>query len=36
LLCLLLAIYAFTVFGYITASFFVGRDQAERDGRGGG
>lgn len=33
LLCLLLAVYAFAVFGYITAafaSFFVGRDVAER------
>lgn len=34
-LCLLLAVYAFTVFGYITAafaSFFVGRDAERRGG----
>jgi voltage-gated potassium channel len=34
-LCLLLAVYAFAVFGYITAtfaSFFIGRDVAERGG----
>lgn len=34
-LCLLLAVYAFAVFGYITAafaSFFVGRDAEERGG----
>jgi voltage-gated potassium channel len=34
-LCLLLAVYAFAVFGYITAafaSFFVGRDAEEREG----
>jgi voltage-gated potassium channel len=35
LLCLLLSLYAFAVFGYITASFasfFVGRDSEEREG----
>jgi voltage-gated potassium channel len=35
ILCLLLAVYAFAVFGYITAafaSFFVGRDAEERQG----
>jgi voltage-gated potassium channel len=35
LLCFLLSLYAFAVFGYITASFasfFVGRDQEEREG----
>jgi voltage-gated potassium channel len=34
-LCLLLALYAFAVFGYVTAalaSFFVGRDAQHRDG----
>jgi voltage-gated potassium channel len=37
-LCLLLSVYAFAVFGYITAafaSFFVGRDAEERGGAGG-
>lgn len=36
-LCLLLAVYAFAVFGYITAafaSFFVGRDAEARGGQG--
>lgn len=36
-LCLLLAVYAFAIFGYITAalaSFFVGRDAAERKDKG--
>jgi voltage-gated potassium channel len=35
LLCFLLSLYGFTVFGYITASFasfFVGRDSEEREG----
>jgi voltage-gated potassium channel len=34
LLCLLLALYAVTIFGYVTAalaSFFVDRDKAEKD-----
>lgn len=38
-LCLLLSVYAFAVFGYITAafaSFFVGRDAEERGGSAGG
>ena len=37
-LCLPLAVYAFAVFGYITAafaSFFVGRDSEERGREGG-
>ena len=34
-LCLVLALYAFTVFGYVTATlatFFIGRDAEDRDG----